>query len=243
MIIAGKTDIGKARSENQDRYRICEIDDSTAVIVVCDGMGGTYGGGVASDIASNAVYERLCLSYRDGMEPRSIKTLLISAVTAANALVYDKALEDEQYRGMGTTCVAALVHKRELFVANVGDSRAYILDGLGIRQITQDHTVVQYLRSHGMLDENDEKITDMKNVITRAVGVEPNVEVDYFELAAEEGSVLLICTDGLTNYCSDEFIYTSVFGRNLEEAASELINHCNKSGGKDNITVALVNIP
>lgn len=243
MIIAGKTDIGKARSENQDRYRVCEIDDSTAAVVVCDGMGGTYGGGVASDIASNAVYERLCLSYRDGMEPRSIKTLLISAVTAANALVYDKGIEDEQYRGMGTTCVAALVHKRELFVANVGDSRAYILDGSGIRQITCDHTVVQYLKSRGMIDENDEKITGMKNVITRAVGVEPDVEVDYFELAAEEGSVLLVCTDGLTNYCSDEYIYTVIYGKNLEEAATELINHCNKSGGKDNITVALVNIP
>lgn len=243
MIIAGKTDIGKLRSENQDRFRVCEIDDYTAAVVVCDGMGGTNGGGVASDIASNAVYERLCLSYREGMEPRAVKSMLISAVTAANALVYDKSLEEEEYRGMGTTCVAALVHKRELFVASVGDSRAYVLDGSGIKQITRDHTVVQYLKSRGMIDENDEKITSMKNVITRAVGVEASVDIDYFELSLESGSVLLVCTDGLTNYCSDEILYASVYGKALDEAAGGLIEYCNRGGGKDNITVALVDIP
>lgn len=242
MIIAAKTDIGKARSENQDRYRVCEIDDLTAAVVVCDGMGGTNGGGVASDIASNAVYERICLSYRENMEPRAIKSMLISAVTAANSLVYDKSLEEEEYRGMGTTCVAALIHKRELYIASVGDSRAYVLDGSGIRQITRDHTVVQYLKSRGVVDENDEKLQSIKNVITRAVGVEPSVDADYFELETAPESVLLVCTDGLTNYCSDDFIYTKIYGSYPEDAASELIDYCNHNGGKDNITVALVNI-
>lgn len=242
MIIVGKTDIGKTRSENQDRFRICEIDDTTTVAVVCDGMGGTNGGGLASDIASNAVYERLCLSYRDGMELRAVKSMLISAVTAANSLVYDKSREDDEYRGMGTTCVAALIHSGTVSIASVGDSRAYILDNNGIRQITNDHTIVQYLKSHGMIDESEMKNHVMKNVITRAVGVEPNIEVDYFEIEAEAGSVILICTDGLTNYCSDEFLYGKVYKSPLEQTASELIDYANSKGGMDNITVALIGI-
>ncbi len=239
MIMTAKTDIGKARSENQDRFRICEIDDKTAIAVVCDGMGGTKGGGVASEIASNAVYDRLCLSYRDGMEPRAVKSMLVSSVTAANSIVYDRSRESDENRGMGTTCVAALVHSGLVSVASVGDSRAYILDGSGIRQITNDHTVVQYLKAHGMLDD-DAKASSMKNVITRAVGVEPTVDVDYFEFAAEQGSVLLICTDGLTNYCSDDFLYSKVYKAPLDSAAEELIEYANSCGGKDNITVALV---
>lgn len=242
MIIVGKTDIGKTRSENQDRFRIYEIDDTTGIAVVCDGMGGTKGGGLASDIASNAVYERLCLSYRDGMEPRAVKSMLISAVTAANSLVYDKSREDDENRGMGTTCVAALVHSGMVSIASVGDSRAYLLDKNGIHQITNDHTIVQYLKSHGMIDESEMKNHVMKNVITRAVGVEPNIEVDYFELEAEAGSVILLCTDGLTNYCSDELLYGKVYRSPLEQAASELIDYANNKGGMDNITVALIGL-
>lgn len=242
MIISAKTDIGKVRTENQDRFRISQINDNTGVAIVCDGMGGTRGGGLASDIASNAVYERLCLSYRDGMEPRAVKSMLITAINAANTIVYDKSQEDEENRGMGTTCVAALVHSGTVSVASVGDSRAYILDESGIRQITNDHTVVQYLKSHGMITDDDAKINPMKNVITRAVGVEPTVEVDYFEFYASPGSELLICTDGLTNYCTDEILYAKAYKAPPEEAASELINYANSHGGNDNITVALVSI-
>ncbi len=242
MIMAARTDIGKVRTENQDRYRICEIDDNTAVAVVCDGMGGTNGGGLASDIASNAVYDRMCLSYRSGMEPRAVKSMLVSAVTAANTIVYDKSREDDENRGMGTTCVAALIHNGLAAIASVGDSRAYILDDSGIKQITNDHTVVEYLKSHGMIEDGDEKISRMKNVITRAVGVEPTVEVDYFELEAKHGSELLICTDGLTNYCSDELIYSIVHKSPPDQAAAELIERANSGGGKDNITVALIAI-
>lgn len=241
MILTAKSDIGKIRAENQDRFRLCELDDFTAAVVVCDGMGGTNGGGLASDIASNAVYDRICLSYRSEMEPRSIKSMLISAVTAANTIVYGKSCESEENRGMGTTCVAALVHNGLVAIASVGDSRAYLLDSSGIRQITNDHTVVEYLKAHGV-DENDSKLTRMKNVITRAVGVEPTVDVDYFELDAEKGAVLLICTDGLTNYCSDEFLYTTVYKAPLEQAANRLIDFANQKGGKDNITVALAAI-
>ncbi len=240
MIISAKTDIGKSRSENQDRFRICELDDNTGIAIVCDGMGGTNGGGIASEIASNAVYERLCLSYRDGMEPRAIKSMLVSAITAANTIVFDKSSEEDENRGMGTTCVAALVHRELCCVASVGDSRAYLLSEDGIRQITSDHTVVEFLKARGMIDEKEAKQHAMRNVITRAVGVEPTVEVDYFEFEAAHGSVLLICTDGLSNYCPNEIIYSTAYKSPPEEAAAELIDYANSHGGKDNITVAMI---
>ena len=242
MIVAAKTDIGKMRTENQDRYRVSELSDDTAIAVVCDGMGGTHGGGLASEMASNVVYERLYLSYRAEMEPRTVKNLMVSAVTAANTMVYDKSREDAENHGMGTTCVAALVHSGMVSVASVGDSRAYLLDGSGIRQITNDHTVVQYWKDHGMIDDGEMKSHRMKNVITRAVGVEETVDVDYFEFTAEQGSMLLICTDGLTNYITDELMYTMTYKTAPEQAVTDLVNYANQSGGKDNITVALISI-
>ena len=120
------------------------------------------------------------------------------------------------------------------------DSRAYLLDESGIIQITTDHTMVEYLHSKGIIDEAQKKVHKMKNVITRAIGVEPALEVDYFEGDVKPGAVILICTDGLTNYCSDELIYSIVYKRPLEQAANELIDYANNSGGKDNITAVLL---
>lgn len=240
MFAVGKTDIGKVRNENQDRYRICNFDDDTVFAVVCDGMGGAHGGSTASDMTSNCIYERIQLSYHKSMEPRSVKSMLFSSVIAANAVVHNKSLEDEQYSGMGTTCVAAVLHKDICCIASVGDSRAYYLDASGIRQITQDHTIVQYLHSQGVISEDEMKAHKMKNIITRAVGVEEEVEPDYFEIDIEKGSYVLICTDGLTNYLSDEMLYAIVYRQPLEHAVTELIEKANSYGGKDNITAVLI---
>lgn len=240
MFVIGKTDIGKQREENQDRFRINMLDDETAFAVVCDGMGGAASGGLASDITSNAVYERVQLSYRQGMEPKSVKSMLVSAVTAANTLVFNKSNEDEKNRGMGTTCVVAVVHNKLCYIASVGDSRAYLVNESGITQITNDHTMVEYLHSKGLIDESEMKVHRMKNVITRAVGVDAEVVPDYFEISAEPGDYLLICTDGLTNYVSDELIYSIVYKKPLEMAVTELIGKANASGGKDNITAVLI---
>lgn len=239
LILAAKSDIGKIREENQDRFRIRQISDNAAILVVCDGMGGTHGGGVASEVAINAVFDRLILSYREDMEPRTVKNLLISSVTAANSMVYLKSCEEPKNQGMGTTCVAAIVSHGTVSIASVGDSRAYILDGSGIRQITHDHTVVEMLREKGMIDESELKTHRMKNVITRAVGVEETVEVDFFEISAEEGSMLLICTDGLSGYCENDMIYRLSYRAMPEQACTELINYANRQGGRDNITTAI----
>ncbi len=240
MFVLGKTDIGKFRDENQDRFRVSMIDDNTSVAVVCDGMGGAKSGGLAGDIASDIVYERLCLSYRADMEPKSVKSLLVSAFSAANSVVYRRSHEEEENRGMGTTCVAALVHNDIASIASVGDSRAYLLNESGITQITNDHTVVEYLHSKGVINEDEMRSHRMKNLITRAIGIEESVDVDYFEIDIPHGSVILICTDGLTNYCSDELIYSIVYKRPLEQATNELIEYSNTRGGKDNITVVLI---
>lgn len=242
MFAAGKTDIGKLREENQDRYRICVLDDETVFSVVCDGMGGAASGGLASEMTSDAVYERIKLSYRKDMEPKSIKTLLTSAVEAANTIVYNRSLEDEHDAGMGTTCVAAVVHRNLCCIASVGDSRAYLMNGQGIRQITNDHTVVEFLHSHGIISEDEMRSHKMKNVITRAVGVDKSVETDYFELDLSGGEYILICTDGLTNYLSDEQIYELSYKQPLEYAVNELISNANRLGGKDNITAVLISI-
>ena len=121
MFVVGKTDIGKQRNENQDRFRVAMLDDNTCIAVVCDGMGGAAAGSVASEMASNVVYDRLNLSYRPDMEPRSIKAMLTSALTAANTVVHQKSLDNEENEGMGTTCVAVLVHNNLACIASVGD--------------------------------------------------------------------------------------------------------------------------
>lgn len=240
MFVVGKSDIGKQRSENQDRFRISMINDDTAVAVVCDGMGGAAAGGVAAEMASDVIFERISLSFREDMEPRSVKAMMTSALTAANSVVHQKSLDVPENEGMGTTCVASFIHNGVCYIASVGDSRAYLIDENGIKQITNDHTMVEYLHSKGIIDEDEMKLHKMKNIITRAIGVEPTVEIDYFEIDLKKGAYLLICTDGLTNCCSDELIYSIIYKRPLEMASQELIDYANNAGGKDNITVVVV---
>lgn len=239
MFVTGKTDIGKFREENQDRFRISMPDDDTIIAIVCDGMGGAAAGGLAGEMAAGAVFERLELSFRPGMEPKSIKALLLSAVAAANTLIYNKAGEIPENHGMGTTCVAAIIHNGLMSVVNVGDSRAYIMNEAGITQVTTDHTMVEYLRSKGLIEESEMKVHHMRNVITRAVGVDETVEPDYFEVEVKPGDYVLFCTDGLTGYINDELIYSTTYKRPLETAVSELVDRVNALNGKDNITAVL----
>ena len=242
MFITGRTDIGRFRDENQDRFRVSMLEGGAALAIVCDGMGGAASGGLASDMAAGAVYDRVMLSFRSDMEPKSIKAMLMSAVSAANALVYSKGSEEESNHGMGTTCVAAIIHNGILSVVNVGDSRAYLMSEKGITQITTDHTMEEFFRSKGVVEESQVKLHNMKNVITRAVGVDSEIEADYFELGISQGDSLLLCTDGLTNYLSDELIYSIVYKKPIETAANELIDRVNAKNGKDNITAVIASV-
>lgn len=240
MFVVAKSDVGMTRKENQDRFCVKIIDDKTVAAVVCDGMGGAQSGGVASEIAANTVFDRITLNYRNDADDNSIRNTLITSLTAANTLVYEKAKEDEDKKGMGTTCIGALINKDKAYIASVGDSRAYLLDENGISQITNDHTIVEILYEQGKIEKDDKNKHEMSHIITKAIGTEPDIDPDYFELELKENSIILICSDGLTNYCSDELIYSYVYNKELEKSLSDLINYAKDKGGKDNITVAII---
>ena len=240
MFVVGKTDIGKVRKENQDKVHVKLIDDDVALAVVCDGMGGMELGGVAGEIAANAVFDRLSISYRPEMENNSIRNLLITSVSAANSIIYRKSVDEDKVDQMGTTCVGAIVRKNTAYVASVGDSRAYIIDDDGIRQITNDHNVAQMLMREGKLDVQAAMKHKFGNMVTRALGIEESVDVDYFEEELKPHSVVLICTDGLSSFCTDEIMFSYIYRKPLETAAAELISYVNSHGGRDNVTVTLI---
>ena len=240
MYLSYNSDMGRVRNENQDKICAGFLSENAALAVVCDGMGGEASGSVASDLAANQIYRRISEGYQQGMKPNSIRNLMITAVQAANSIVYEKSCEDIEKNGMGTTCVAVLVEDKTAYIVNVGDSRAYMMDGDGIRQISDDHTYVNELYKHGEITFEEMQNHKMKYIITRAVGVEPKVEADYFEVEETGNFAVFLCTDGLTAYCHPQLIYESVFNKNLDKGVSDLIDYCNACGDKDNISAAVI---
>ena len=240
MYLSYNSDMGRVRNENQDKICAGFLSENAALAVVCDGMGGEASGSVASDLAANQIYRRISEGYQQGMKPNSIRNLMVTAVQAANSIVYEKSCEDIEKNGMGTTCVAVLVEDKSAYIVNVGDSRAYMMDGDGIRQISDDHTYVNELYKHGEITFEEMQNHKMKYIITRAVGVEPKVEADYFEVEETGNFAVFLCTDGLTAYCHPQLIYESVFNKNLDKGVSDLIDYCNACGGKDNISAAVI---
>ncbi len=241
MKITAKTDIGKVRSNNQDSYAAGELPGGVAWAVVCDGMGGAAGGNVASAEAVKIISHSIDEGYRNGMRPSSIRNLLESAIVSANACLFDMSRKDETLNGMGTTCVAVLAVDSTVYISHVGDSRAYIVSDQGtLRQLTRDHSVVQDLVENGSITSDEAKNYPGKNIITRALGVEENVCVDFCEEDFPEGEILLICTDGLTNFVNDDDIVDAVSHGSFFEFAEHLVSMANANGGGDNITVVAI---
>lgn len=240
MKIVAKTDIGKVRSSNQDSYAAGELPNGVAWAVVCDGMGGNAGGNIASSTAVKMISEQITSCYRDGMSTSSIKNILVSAITNANLSIYDMSRANEELKGMGTTVVAAVVTKNIICVAHAGDSRAYIISKDGISQITKDHSVVQAMVETGELTPAEAKVHPRKNLITRALGVDSDIRVDFSEESMDNEEVLLICTDGLTNYVDTDDIYNITRGGKYYEYADKLVELANSNGGGDNVTVVVV---
>lgn len=240
MYLSYNSDIGRVRKENQDKICAGFLYPDTAVAVVCDGMGGASSGSVASEIAASEIYRRVSEGFRQGMKPSTIRNLLETAVSAANSVVYAKSCEDIEKNGMGTTCVAALVDGGRAYIINVGDSRAYVMNQNGIRQISEDHTYVNMLYRHGEITYEEMQNHRMKNIITRAIGVEAEVEPDYFELEEGTNFAVFLCSDGLSGYCTPQIIYDKVYNKNLDNGVADLIDYCNSCGGKDNISAAVI---
>ncbi|MCD7817735.1 MAG: Stp1/IreP family PP2C-type Ser/Thr phosphatase [Lachnospiraceae bacterium] len=239
MRIYSVTDIGRRRSSNQDFIYASEqpVGNLPNLMVVADGMGGHNGGDLASRYTVESIIEYL--EQAQGERPIP---LLSEAIHYANDRVIEKASTDKSLEGMGTTVVAAVVEDEYLYVANVGDSRLYLIDQ-EIAQITRDHSLVEEMIRMGELQRKDARSHPDKNVITRAVGVKVPVRVDFFDVKLEAGDYILLCSDGLTNMVDDSEILQIVrkYG-SPKEAAQHLVNEANKNGGKDNISVVLAEI-
>ena len=239
----GITDPGCVRAQNQDTYQIEVLDKNTLLCVVCDGMGGAKSGNVASTLAADVFVQEVKRTWTPDMDPDKLDQMLQNAVKLANFTVFDQAQQFEEFTGMGTTMVAALIQGKVATVINVGDSRAYSLTQDGIRQLTVDHSLVQMMINHGELTPEQAKTYPGKNLITRAIGTESVVECDMFHRRVAKGEGLLLCTDGLSNLLDDqELLFEVVHGANKKSSCERLLAIAKNRGAPDNVTCILVQV-
>jgi serine/threonine protein phosphatase PrpC len=229
---AGVTDAGRRRRRNEDAY-VCE----PPLFAVADGMGGAQAGEIASRLAAAA------LSSGPGSSG-SGEERVAALIQEANRRIYERSSEDEAVSGMGTTMTVALAEDDTVAIGHVGDSRAYLIRDRSLEQLTEDHSLVAELVRSGKLSPEEAEVHPQRSVITRALGTDPDVDVDTFLLPARAGDVFMLCSDGLTSMVDDEAIL-SIIERNqgnLRTAAKELVSEANKGGGEDNITIVLFEI-
>lgn len=231
------TDIGRRRQLNQDYIFSTEkpIGNLPNVFIVADGMGGHNAGDYASRYAVETVVEEIGASF----EKNPVR-ILGKAIDKANMLIRKKAREEPAYNGMGTTMVIATCIGRYLEVANVGDSRLYVVNNR-IKQITQDHSLVEEMVRMGGIDRISAKHHPDKNIITRAIGARDYIETDFFTLELQTGDMVLLCSDGLTNMIDDEAIRQILTGGgSLKDRVEKLVETANQNGGKDNISAIVI---
>ena len=237
----GLTDPGCVRKQNQDAYQIEQLDRNTLLCVVCDGMGGAKSGNIASSLAVDVFVEEIRRSWKSSLDGEKIDLMLESAVKLANFTVFDQSQQFEDFSGMGTTLVAALIRGKRVTVVNVGASRAYKVDADGICQLTKDHSLVQMMVERGELTPELARTYPGKNFITRAIGTEPTVQCDIFHLDVAKGDFILLCSDGLSNMMDDqEILFEVVHGVNKQYCCERLLNIAKNRGGPDNVTSILV---
>ena len=237
MRIYSATDVGQKRKMNQDYVFASEgpVGNLPNLFTVADGMGGHNAGDYASSHAVRILVDEI----REDADYNPVKVIR-HAIETANTEIRNRAQEDENLRGMGTTMVVATIVDQYAYVANVGDSRLYVIQD-GIRQVTRDHSLVQEMVRMGEISEAEARNHPDKNIITRALGAEKTVDVDFFDLKLEKGCTILMCSDGLSNMVEDEEIFHIVQGgRDIVEAGQTLIDAAKENGGTDNIGIVLV---
>lgn len=234
MKVKSLTNIGLVRKINEDNYLVDEIRN---LFVVADGMGGHKGGEVASTLAIKTIDEFLIID--NNLE--NYRNILQKTIKKANTLIYKKAHENEDLSGMGTTLTAVLINANKLFIANIGDSRAYLITQAEIQLLTEDHSLVRELINSGEITEEAASSHPNKNILTRALGIEENIEIDLFEKEIKDGDYILLCTDGLTNLIKDEEICDIILGNEFEKSVEKLMDLALQRGGSDNITLILIN--
>ena len=230
LVVGAATDVGRIREINEDAYL---VDEGMGLIAVADGMGGHRAG----EVASVTALEALRAAVRQGKPLRE-------AIEDANGAVFDKSASHDDFRGMGTTLTAGtLAAGNTLIVGHVGDSRAYLLRDGEFRQLTTDHSRVQELVDDGRLTADEAAVHPMRNVVTRAIGMDSSVDVDVYPVQLELGDVVLFCSDGLTGMLQDDFVGAEL-RRESDPArvAMRLVDEANRAGGEDNITVVVVGV-
>ena len=235
MKFLAESHVGKVRQINEDAYDV-KLLENGALFVVCDGIGGEKAGEVASELACSEIVKNFTATYRPELEINTLKNLLISSVSRANIIVCETARSDERYERMGCTVAAAFLRGDTLQVVHAGDSRVYAFDADGLRQVTTDHTVAQMLLEQGKIGAEDVESIPEKNIITRAVGIQMDINLEYTEEYLSDHAAVLLCTDGMYRYCTDEEIAEFIF---QEDAAKKLVDLANERGGADNITVLI----
>ena len=246
LTFVGQTDTGRVREHNEDTIA---TDPDVGLLVLADGMGGYNAGEVASGIAvktiTNLVREGLAREDLDSIDRNTGLTrpsiVLRDAITRANKIIYQTARSQAECEGMGTTVVAALFYDNRISIAHVGDSRLYRQRGSQIAQVTMDHSLLQELVDRGFYSPEEAQRAANKNYVTRALGVEPQVEVEVQEHPVDKGDIFILCSDGLSDMVEDEDIRLTIstFGANLDTVAKQLIQLANENGGRDNVSVVL----
>lgn len=227
--LASASDVGRVRSDNQDRDLL-----APPLIAVADGMGGHLGGGTAAGMAVDALR---------GVGSTTDPTALLAALKEANRAIARAATDDPDLTGMGTTATAALLEDGILYLVHVGDSRAYLIRDGRIIQVTQDHSVVAEMVRRGALSADAAESHPARHVITRALGVDADIDIDALRVDLEPGDVVLLCTDGLSGpVADDEMLAVVQASLTLEDAAEQLVQRANTAGGPDNVTVVLARV-
>ena len=239
----GLSDPGEIREQNQDAFAIVTFHHDQTLMVVCDGMGGAKSGNIASTLAVEVFVDEVRREIKPGLGPQSAGDVLKSALQLANKAVFEQAQLSEDFKGMGTTLVAALFLKNHAVLINVGDSRAYLFSTEGVQLLTRDHSIVELMVQRGELTREQAKNYPGKNVITRAVGTEQTVEGDLYHQELKKDDCLLLCSDGLSNVMADqEMLFEVVHGVHKSDCCQRLLNIARTRGAPDNVTVTLAAI-
>ena len=241
MKLAGKTDVGRIRQDNQDDYRAGQLPGDAAWALVCDGMGGARGGREASQSACDVI-ERCFQEQYSQCLPGEEETFLKRTLVSANRFVFQKSIREESLAGMGTTAVCALVRSGRAFLCHAGDSRAYLFREGKLAQLTHDHSYVQELVDCGTITQEEAEHHPQKNIITRALGVDYRLSPEFTTLAVRPGDVLLLCSDGLTNAVPKEDLERILGKCAFYDLPDTLICTANENGGPDNITALLLGV-
>ena len=230
--VVSLSDTGRKRRHNEDSF-VCD----PPLFAIADGMGGAQAGEVASELAASALQGR-------GDEPGTGEARVVELIREANRRVFERAHEDASYAGMGTTLTLALVEDGKVSLGHVGDSRAYLLRAGQLEQITDDHSLVAELTRAGKLSEEEAESHPQRSVITRALGTDPDVDIDTFAVSPQQGDVFLICSDGLSSYVDGNEIERIMVQHrdDLNAGAKALIQAANRGGGDDNITAILFRV-